>query len=79
MTQQYLKHRSQKAAGDVLDVADWNLGADSASSAHVGGTGRAVNFLVAASNAAQYVRNQADLAADGTDDQLDIQAAIDAL
>jgi len=42
-------------------------------------TGRAATLVVAASNGAQSSKDQADFIADGRDDQVEIQAAIDAL
>jgi parallel beta-helix repeat protein len=42
-------------------------------------TGGAATFVVAASNASDRVKNQADYVADGTADNVEIQAAIDAL
>jgi hypothetical protein len=42
-------------------------------------TGGAATFVVAASDASDRVKNQADYVADGTADDVDIQAAIDAL
>ncbi|KKQ42275.1 MAG: hypothetical protein US59_C0012G0020 [Candidatus Levybacteria bacterium GW2011_GWB1_37_8] len=42
-------------------------------------TGRAATLVVAASNGTQSSKEQADFVADGRDDQVEIQAAIDAL
>jgi hypothetical protein len=42
-------------------------------------TGGTATFIVAASDASTRVKNQADYVADGTDDDVEIQAAIDAL
>jgi len=42
-------------------------------------TGRAANYIVAANGAPAHVKTQADYVCDGTDDHVQIQAAIDAL
>lgn len=41
-------------------------------------TGRSVTYMVAASNAPDYIKEQADYVCDGTADNIEIQAAIDA-
>jgi hypothetical protein len=47
--------------------------------AHVGGTGRTATYVIAASDAPAHVKAQADYVCDGTADNVEIQAAIDAI
>lgn len=52
---------------------------DDSSSITATGTGRAATFVVAASNASALMKSQADYVADGVNDNIEIQAAINAL
>lgn len=69
-----LKSFAHIAIGTTLTQDEWE-----AASAHEGGVGRGATYVVAASDAADHVKQQADYECDGTADDVEIQAAIDAI
>ncbi len=69
-----LKTFAHKSVGAGLARSDWE-----STTNHDGGTGRSATYVVASNDAPAHVKRQADYECNGTADDVEIQAAIDAL